>query len=101
MSGCPSRGVARTPSSSSLLIIIREAAVPLLTVLLLSVGLGFLVAWLMVTGINDAYRMTWPAPDYFMALGLSLLLALGAVTATFVFIRGTTTPMTATRFEWR
>ena len=79
-------------------IITREAAVPLLTVLLLSVGLGFLVAWLMVTFIDDTYRVTWPAPGYFMALGLSLLLALGAVTATFSLIRGNTA-MTATRFE--
>lgn len=79
-------------------IITREAAVPLLTVLLLSVGLGFLVAWLMVTFIDDTYRVTWPALDYFIALGLSLLLALGAVTTTFSLIRGTT-PMTATRFE--
>ncbi|WP_456504159.1 FtsX-like permease family protein [Arthrobacter sp. UYCu723] len=79
-------------------IITREAAVPLLTVLLLSIGLGFLVAWLMVTGINDAYRVTWPAPDYFAALGLSLLLALGAVAATFSLIRGNTA-MTVTRFE--
>ena len=78
-------------------IITLEAAVPLLTVLLLSVGLGFLAAWLMVTGINDAYRVTWPAPDYFMALGLSLLLALGAVTATFGLVRKNTA-MTATRF---
>ena len=69
-------------------IITREAAVPLLTVLLLSVGLGFLVAWLMVTFINDTYRVTWPAPDYFaaLALSLSLLLALGAVIATFSLI---------------
>ncbi|MET3948901.1 ABC-type antimicrobial peptide transport system permease subunit [Arthrobacter sp. UYCu512] len=79
-------------------IITREAAVPLLAVLLLSVGLGFLVAWLMVTFIDDSYRVTWPAPDYFMALGLSLLLALGAVTATFGLIRSNTA-MTATRFE--
>ncbi|MET4093802.1 FtsX-like permease family protein [Arthrobacter sp. UYCu712] len=79
-------------------IITREAAVPLLTVLLLSVGLGFVVAWLMVTFINDTYRVTWPAPAYFIALGLSLLLALGAVTATFSLIRGNTA-MTATRFE--
>ena len=79
-------------------IITREAAVPLLTVLLLSVGLGFLVAWLMVTFIDDTYQMTWPEPGYFMALGLSLLLALGAVTATFGLIRRTS-PMTATRFE--
>lgn len=79
-------------------IITREAAVPLLTVLLLSVGLGFLVAWLMVTFIDDTYRVTWPAPDYFTALGLSLLLALAAVTATFSLVRGNTA-ITATRFE--
>jgi len=79
-------------------IITREATVPLLTVLLLSVGLGFLVAWLMVTFIDDSYRVSWPAPDYFMALGLSLFLALGAVTATFGLIRGHTA-ITATRFE--
>ena len=86
------------PGSVLRRIITREAAVPLLTVLLLSIGLGFLVAWLMVTFIDDTYRVTWPAPDYFMALGLSLLLALGAVTATFGLIRSNTS-MTATRFE--
>ncbi|WP_247046597.1 FtsX-like permease family protein [Arthrobacter rhizosphaerae] len=79
-------------------IIAREAAVPLLAVLLLSIGLGFLVAWLMVTGINDTYKVTWPAPDYFVALGFSLLLALAAVTATFGLIRSST-GVTTTRFE--
>ncbi|CAN7202596.1 FtsX-like permease family protein [Arthrobacter sp. LjRoot14] len=79
-------------------IITRESAVPLLTVLLLSIGLGFLVAWLMVTFIDDTYRVRWPAPGYFLALGLSLLLALGAVTATFGLIRGHTA-ITAARFE--
>ncbi|CAI3798667.1 FtsX-like permease family protein [Pseudarthrobacter sp. MM222] len=79
-------------------IITREAAVPLFTVLLLSVGLGFLVAWLMVTFIDDTYRVTWPTPDYFVALGLSLLLALGAVAATFGLIQRNTA-MTVTRFE--
>lgn len=79
-------------------IIAREAAVPLLTVLLLSIGLGFLVAWLMVTFTDDTYRVTWPAPDYFIALSLSLLLALGAVTATFSLVRANTA-LTATRFE--
>jgi hypothetical protein len=67
-------------------------------VLLLSIGLGFLVAWLMVTGINDTYKVTWPAPDYFVALGFSLLLALGAVTGTFGLIRPSTA-VTTTRFE--
>jgi hypothetical protein len=58
-------------------VAIVEAAVPLLTVLLLAVGFGFLVAWLMVTFINDTYRVTWPAPDYFTVPGLSLLLTSG------------------------
>lgn len=79
-------------------IIAREAAVPLLAVLLLSIGLGFLVAWLMVTSIDDTYKVTWPAADYFVALALSLVLAFGAVTATFGLIRSNTA-VTATRFE--
>lgn len=79
-------------------VITREAAVPLLTVLTLSVGLGFLVAWLMVRGLSDTYRVAWPSSDYFIALGVSILLALGAVASTFRLIRGNTA-MTATRFE--
>jgi hypothetical protein len=79
-------------------IITREAAVPLLTVLVLSIALGFLVAWMMVTSIDDAYRVTWPATDYFAALGLSLFLALAAVGSTFSLIRAGTA-ITATRFE--
>ena len=86
------------PESVLRRIIIREAAVPLLTVLLLSLGLGFLVAWLMVTFIDGTYRMSWPAPSYFAALGLSLLLALAAVAAMAGLVRGQT-GLTATRFE--
>jgi ABC-type antimicrobial peptide transport system permease subunit len=79
-------------------IIVREAAVPLLSVLALSIGLGFLVARLMITFIDDTYRMDGPPPTYFSALGLSLLLALAAVGTTFGLVRRTT-EMTATRFE--
>lgn len=86
------------PSSVLRRIVTREAALPLLAVLLLSVGLGFLVAWLMVAFIDDSYRVTWPAPGYFIALGISLFLALGAVTATLGLIRSHTA-ITATRFE--
>lgn len=86
------------PESVLRRIIIRKAAVPLLTVLLLSAGLGFLVAWLTVTFIDDTYRMSWPAPSYFAALGLSLLLALAAVAARAGLVRGQT-GLTATRFE--
>lgn len=86
------------PASILRRIIAREAAVPLLSVLLLSIGLGFLTAWLMVTAINDAYQLSWPEPGYFIALALSLVLALSAVIATFGLIRRSTS-VTATRFE--
>ncbi|MGR0160861.1 FtsX-like permease family protein [Paenarthrobacter nitroguajacolicus] len=79
-------------------IITREAAVPLLSVLVLSIGLGYLSAWLMVTAIDDNYQVAWPETGYFAALGLSLFLACGAVVATFGLIRGGTV-MAVTRFE--
>lgn len=85
------------PTSALRRIILGEAAVPLLTVLALSIGLGFLVAWLVVTGIDDSYDVTWPGIDYFIALGISLILALAAVTATFGLIQRNITP-TTTRF---
>lgn len=79
-------------------IITREAVVPLLSVLLLSVSLGFLTAWLMVTAINDNYQVAWPEPGYFVALAVSLALSCCAVAGTFGLIRGNAA-MTATRFE--
>ncbi|MFC8409177.1 FtsX-like permease family protein [Arthrobacter sp. NPDC057259] len=86
------------PASVLRRVIAREAAVPLLTVVLLSVTLGFVVAWLMVTYLDDSYRLTWPAPEYFIVLGLSLVLALGAVVATFG-LTGRSTALQSTRFE--
>lgn len=85
------------PASAIRRIMLGEAAVPLITVLLLAIGLGFLVAWLMVTGINGAYELSWPGADYFIALGISLILAVSAVTATFGLVQRTTAPI-ATRF---
>ncbi|UKA50478.1 ABC transporter permease [Arthrobacter sp. FW305-123] len=79
-------------------IITKEAAVPLLSVLALSIGLGFLTAWLLVTAINDNYHVAWPDPGYFAALGLSLLMACCAVVTTFGLLRDSTA-ITATRFE--
>lgn len=79
-------------------VILQEAAVPLLAVLLLSVGLEYVVAWLMITSFGRDRAITWPSPEYYAALSLSLLLALGAVTATFGLIRSNTA-LTSTRFE--
>jgi len=86
------------PASVLRRVIAREAPVPLLTVVSLSVTLGFVVAWLMVTYVDDSYRLTWPAPEYFIVLGLSLILALGAVLATFG-LTGRSTALPSTRFE--
>ncbi|MET3923469.1 FtsX-like permease family protein [Arthrobacter sp. UYEF20] len=79
-------------------VIVQEAAVPLLAVLLLSVGLGFFVAWLMITSFGGGRTITWPSTEYYAALSLSLLLALAAVTATFGLIRPNTA-LASTRFE--
>lgn len=79
-------------------VIVHEAAVPLLAVLLLSVGLGFFVAWLMISSFGGGRTITWPSTEYYAALSLSLLLALAAVAATFGRVRSGTA-ITATRFE--
>ena len=79
-------------------VIVREAAVPLLAVLLLSVGLGFLVAWFMIYSLGEDRTITWPSISYYIALIISLVLALGAVAATFGLLR-TNTAITTTRFE--
>jgi hypothetical protein len=79
-------------------VIVLEAAVPLLAVLLLSVGLGFLVAWLMISSFGGGRTIAWPSTEYYAALSFSLLLALAAVAATFGLVRSNTA-MAATRFE--
>jgi len=79
-------------------VIAREAAVPLVAVLLLSAGLGFVVAWLMVISFGGGRTITWPGPVYYAALSFSILLALAAVTAAFGLIRSSTA-IPATRFE--
>ena len=79
-------------------VIAREAAVPLVAVLLLSAGLGFVVAWLMVISFGGGRTITWPGPVYYAVLSFSILLALAAVTAAFGLIRSSTA-IPATRFE--
>lgn len=86
------------PVSALRKVIIQEAIIPLLAVLLLAVGLGFFVAWLMITSFGGGRTISWPSPEYYAALSLSLILALAAVTATFGIIRPNTA-LTSTRFE--
>ena len=77
-------------------IVAIEAVVPLLATLAVTIGLGFLVAWMIVTGGGQTTR--WPDPRYFVTLAISAVLALSAVFATFGTIRKNTT-IVSTRFE--
>ncbi|WP_167047602.1 FtsX-like permease family protein [Salinibacterium sp. ZJ454] len=87
------------PVSNVRRIMLFEAAVPLLAVVALSVALGLVVAWLVLTGLTSGRRtLGWPDPGYYLALGSSLLLALGAVAASFRTIRRSTATA-STRFE--
>lgn len=79
-------------------VIVQEAAVPLIAVLVLAIGLGFFVAWLMITAFGGGRTVSWPGGEYYAALCFSLVLALAAVTATFGLIRPNTA-ITTTRSE--
>lgn len=87
--------LAGMPISAIRHVIAREAVVPLLAVLLLAIGVGFLTSWLMVTPMRS---ISWPNRSYYLALGTGMLLALAAVWATFGLVRGNTAVET-TRFE--
>jgi putative ABC transport system permease protein len=80
-------------------IIGYETAAPLLVILALCIGLGFLTAYLILTGLTGGAR-TIGVPDerYFIALAASVLLAVLAVVSTFGSIRRNTA-ISSTRFE--
>jgi ABC-type antimicrobial peptide transport system permease subunit len=80
-------------------IIGYETAAPLLVIVALCIGLGFLTAYLILTGLTDGTR-TIGMPDgrYFLALATSVLLAAVAVVSTFGAIRRNTA-ISSTRFE--
>ncbi|WP_104198818.1 FtsX-like permease family protein [Cryobacterium sp. Y29] len=80
-------------------IITLEAAAPLLAVMALSVGLGFLVANLILVGLTDGGRSVgWPDLRYLGALAASAVLALAAVAAATSRL-GKTTDLAAIRYE--
>jgi hypothetical protein len=82
-------------------IIMLETLLPLLTVFLLSVTLGFIVAQLLLVGLTGGRRfvvLSLIDPTYFVVLTISLLLATAAIIATFPTTRRSTA-LTATRFE--
>lgn len=89
--------LAGMPASRLRTILVYEAAVPLAGVLLVTVGLGFLVVWLMLKTLANI-DLAAPEPAYFAVLGAGLLLALLAVAATFPLVRAST-GLRSTRFE--
>ncbi|WP_166791788.1 FtsX-like permease family protein [Cryobacterium frigoriphilum] len=80
-------------------IITLEAAAPLLSVMAISIGLGFLVADLILVGLTNGGRSVgWPDARYIGALLASALLALAAV-AVAVSRLGKNTDLAAIRYE--
>ncbi|MCD0449643.1 FtsX-like permease family protein [Actinocorallia sp. API 0066] len=79
--------------------IVYETAVPLGAVLLLSLGAGFTVAWMILEGLgNDRLTMGWPDPLFFLTLAAGLALTLAATYAATSLVRRNT-GLTTTRFE--
>ncbi|ALJ18484.1 ABC transporter permease [Microbacterium sp. No. 7] len=87
------------PASALRRMLAAEAAIPLATVFVLCVGLGFVVAWTLLAGLTGGRRtVSWPDPDYYVTIAVSLALAAIAIAATFRTARRRTA-LPATRFE--
>jgi len=79
-------------------IVVREAVLPLVTAVVVAAGLGYLVAVLMVNGIDEARSVSWPGASYVLTLGMGAALAVGAVLAACGLLRQHR-EVTLTRFE--
>ena len=87
------------PATTLRKMLVAEAAIPIATVFALCIGLGFLVAWTLLAGLTQGRRtVSWPDPDYYITIAISLALAAAAVIATFQTARQSTS-IAATRFE--
>ena len=90
LAGMPVRALRRT--------ITVEAAVPLTSTLAGAAGLGFLVAWLMVTSLANDLTMGWPDARYWVVMIVSGAIAALAVASSFGMVRRST-EIGSTRFE--
>jgi hypothetical protein len=82
-------------------MVLAETLLPLLAVFFLSVALGFLTAQMLLITLTGGRRFVVPElidPAYFIVIGISLVLAVLAIVATFPTARRSTT-LAATRFE--
>lgn len=86
------------PAGAVRRIIAIEAGVPLAATLLVSAGLGFFVAWIMITTLGNQLSMTWPDGRYWAAILASLAITAAAVLGSFGMVRRST-EVASTRFE--
>ena len=78
--------------------LVIEAVVPVASVLALCLGAGAFTSWAVVTGISPTRSVSWPAPDYWIAVAACAGIAALAVLATLP-TASRATAVTATRFE--
>ena len=87
------------PASTLRRMILVETAVPLATVFLLTIVLGFVTAWSLITLLADGRRnVTLPDVSYLGLIGVCCALAAAAILVVFRSVRSEL-PLTATRFE--
>lgn len=90
LSGMPTSQLRRT--------VALEAALPLVITLVVSAGLGFVVAGSLLAALTNGMSLGWPDTAYWGAIGASLLLAALGVSASFGTVRRST-EVQSTRFE--
>ncbi|WP_125098885.1 FtsX-like permease family protein [Leucobacter chromiireducens] len=87
------------PAATLRRMIVIETALPLATVFLVTIGLGFLTAWAVVVALSGGdRRVTLPDASYLGLIGICLALAVAAILVVFRSVRSEL-PLTATRFE--
>ncbi|KIP53421.1 ABC transporter permease [Leucobacter komagatae] len=87
------------PAATLRRMILVETALPLASVFLLTIGLGFVAAWAVVVGLSGGYRdVRLPDASYLGLLGICFALAAIAILVVFRSVRAEL-PLAATRFE--
>ena len=78
-------------------IVSWETAIPAITVLALSIGLGWFTGWSIISALTSR-QIDWPSPNYYLVIAACLLLIVIATTATSRAARAMTANA-VTRFE--
>lgn len=74
-----------------------ETVIPVVTVFLVSIGLGGFTAWCIISAISRR-TIGWPQPSYYAVLGLCVALLVGAITVAVKAARAITANA-STRYE--